>query len=72
MYEHSRNQNGIMLASKALEEQGSRLVSANCSKEKKNNRGRNTAASLYLFFPCEQHNLERTKIRVSLIPVVNG
>lgn len=35
-----------MLASKALEEQGSRLVSANCSKEKKIIE----AGTLLLFF----------------------
>lgn len=64
MYGHSRNQTGIMLASKALEEQGNRAVLANCSEGKKT-----IEAGALLFFPVSNTVLKEQ--RVSLIPVVN-
>lgn len=44
MHEHSRNQSGVTLASKALEEQGNRAVRADFQ------RGENAGRSIVVFF----------------------
>lgn len=60
MHGHSRNQSGVTLASKALDEQGNRAVRADFQ------RGENAGRSrVFFFFPFKWHNLERTTIKKS-------
>lgn len=67
MYGHSRNQTGITLVSKALKEQENSCI-YQLFKGEKTNRG---SSAGFFFSSHKQHSLKRTKIRVSLIPVVN-